>query len=266
MNDITIIIPILSKDLNSSELENAVNSVKACQEHYTKGKLKVLIVTNPDENGPDYTVFEGIEHKYILNESGNYDFCSQINYAVDKVDTEYFSILEFDDEYRPKWFKFADQYHYGNEDVSIFLPINIVTDVKSQHWQYGNEMPLATSNTDEFGFIDMEMLEVWTGFNLTGAIFNTEDFIKVGKYKPSIKIAFNYELMLRMADRKLKMFVVPKEGYTHIIGRSGSLTESYNKEIPAEDVKLWFELAKREHTYDHDRNKGVTIGKKVKLT
>jgi hypothetical protein len=266
MNDITIIIPILSKDLNSSELENAVNSVKACQEHYTKGKLKVLIVTNPDENGPDYTVFEGIKYKYILNESGNYDFCSQINYAVDKVDTEYFSILEFDDEYRPKWFKFADQYHYGNEDVSIFLPINIVTDVKSQHWQYGNEMPLATSNTDEFGFIDMEMLEVWTGFNLTGAIFNTEDFIKVGKYKPSIKIAFNYELMLRMADRKLKMFVVPKEGYTHIIGRSGSLTESYNKEIPAEDVKLWFELAKREHTYDHDRNKGVTIGKKVKLT
>ena len=127
-------------------------------------------------------------------------------------------------------------------------------------------MPLATSNTDEFGFIDGQLLEVYTGFNLTGAIFNTQDFIKVGKYKPSIKVAFNYELMLRMCDRKLKMFVVPKEGYTHIIGRKNSLTDQYNKEIPAEDVKLWFELAKREHTYDHDRNKGVTIGKKVNLT
>lgn len=266
MNDITIIIPILSKDLNSSKLANAVASVVKCQEHYTKGKLKILIITDPDENGPDYTLFNDIECNYILNESGKYDFCSQINYAVDKIDTEYFSILEFDDEYKPKWFRFADQYYFGNEDVSVFLPINIVTDTKNQHWQYVNEMALATSNADEFGFIDEELLEFYTGFNLTGAIFNTADFIKVGKYKPSIKIAFNYELMLRMADKKLKMFVVPKEGYTHMIGRVGSLTDSYNQEIPPEEVKLWFELAKREHTYDHDRNKGVTIGKKVKLT
>lgn len=266
MTDITVIIPILSKDLHSEELVKAVESVKVCQEHYTDGKLKVMIVTNPDGNGPDYINFDGIDYEYILNESGVYDFCSQINFAVDMVGTEYFSILEFDDEYKPKWFKFANKYSYGNEDVSIFLPINVVTDISGEHWQYGNEFALATTNSEECGFIDMEMLEAWSGFNLTGAIFNTSDFIKVGKYKPSIKIAFNYELMMRMAENKLKMFVVPKEGYKHVIGRSGSLMDTYSKEIPQDEVKLWFDLAKREYTYDHDRNKGVTIGKKTKLS
>jgi glycosyltransferase involved in cell wall biosynthesis len=266
MNDVTIIIPVLNKDLQSENLKNAVNSVNECQKHYTNGTLKVLIVTDKNEDNPDYINFEGVDCQYILNESGNYDFCSQVNFAVDKVETEYFSILEFDDEYKPKWFKFANQYQYGNEDVSIFLPINIVTDVNSEHWQYANEMPLATPDPEEFGFIDEELLNVWTGFNLTGAIFNTADFIKVGKYKPSIKVAFNYELMLRMVNKKLKLYVVPKEGYVHVIGRKGSLTETYTNEIPADEIKLWFELAKREYTYDHDRNKGVTIGKKVNLS
>lgn len=150
--------------------------------------------------------------------------------------------------------------------MSIFLPLNIVTDTNEAHWQYANEIALSASVSDNIGFIDSEILEMWTGFNLTGAIFNTSDFIKVGKYKPSIKVAFNYELMLRMADKKLKMFVVPKEGYVHIIGRPNSLTDTYTKEIAPEDLKLWFDLAKREHTYDHDRGKGVTIGKKTKLS
>jgi hypothetical protein len=44
MRDITIIIPVLNKQLNSNELTNAVESVKKCQEFYTEGKLKVLIV------------------------------------------------------------------------------------------------------------------------------------------------------------------------------------------------------------------------------
>lgn len=267
MKDITVIIPILNKDLPSEELKNAVKSVAECQKNYTKGNIKTLIVTEANAKGFDYPVFdEGVNVEYLTNDSGATDFCSQINYAVDRVNTEYFSILEFDDEYKPKWFKFAEQYHYGNEDVSIFLPINVVKDVEGQHWQYANEMALATSATDECGFIDMELLEMWTGFNLTGAIFNTEDFKKIGKYKPSIKIAFNYELMLRMADKKMKMFVVPKEGYIHKIGRDDSLTAQYNKEIPAEEIKLWFDLAKREHTYDHDRNKGIIKSKNVKLS
>lgn len=268
MNDITVIIPILDKDVHDEKLTNAVNSVVKCQEHYTNGKLKIMIVVgveNEQSKGYEEKVFENVEVKYLAN-PGKTDFCSQINYAVDHVETDYFSILEFDDEYKPKWFKFVNEYQYGNEEVSIFLPVNVVTDTKSEHWQYLNEIALATSNSDEIGIIDMEMLNMWTGFNLTGGVFNTSDFIKVGKYKPSIKIAFNYELMMRMINKKLRIMVVPKEGYVHVIGRKDSLTDTYNKEIPPEEIKLWFDLAKREYTYDTDREKDITRPKKAKLS
>ena len=42
--------------------------------------------------------------------------------------------------------------------------------------------------------------------------------------------------------------------------------EEYRKDIPAEEMKLWFDLAKRECSYENDRGKGVTIGKKISLS
>lgn len=264
MKDITVIVPLLSEQVVSTKLDEAIESLKRCQEYYKDGNLKLLMVV-PKSCEYDYPYYEELQSKVIVND-GETDYCSQINFAVDHVDTEYFSILEYDDEYKPKWFKFANEYSFGNEDVSIFIPLNVVTDKDGKHWQYCNEVALAKDATKELGFIDFECLENWSGFNLTGAIFNTQDFIKCGKYKPSIKIAFNYELLLRMANKGLKLMVVPKEGYIHLIGMKGSLTEQYNKEIAKEDIQKWFDLAKREYSYDVDRNKGITVKKDVELS
>ena len=41
----------------------------------------------------------------ILYNSDKTDYCGQVNFGVDKCETEYFSILEFDDEYSNIWFK-----------------------------------------------------------------------------------------------------------------------------------------------------------------
>jgi hypothetical protein len=46
----------------------------------------------------------------------------------------------------------------------------------------------------------------------------------------------------------------------------GSLTEQYNKEIASEDIQKWFDLAKREYTYDVDRNKGISVKKDAELS
>lgn len=264
MKDITIIVPVLPQHINTDKFKNAIESVKNCQEHYKNGSLKVLVVI-PKDNKYDYPVIEGVDMQYIVND-GETDYCSQINFAVDKVETEYFSILEYDDEYKPKWFKFAEQYSFGNEDVSVFLPLNIVTDVDGEHWQYCNELPLAREATNEMNFIDSECLENWSGFNLTGGIFNTQDFIKCGKYKPSIQVAFNYELLLRMANKGLRIMVVPKEGYIHVLGLPDSLTSKYAKDVNKEDIQKWFDLAKREYTYDEDRKKGIAEKKKAELS
>lgn len=268
MKDITVIIPILldAYDAGNSELLNsAVESVKEAAANYKEGNVKLMIV-RPEEDSRDDMEFQGIKYKYVYN-PGKTDFCSQVNYAVDFVDTPYFSILEFDDKYSKIWFKMFGQYYVTNEDVSVFLPINIQYNADHTKWQYGNEIALSVSfcKDDEIGLINKESLENYYMFNLTGAIINTEDFISVGKYKPSIKLAFNYELMMRMAEEKMKMYVIPKEGYYHVMNRKGSLTDIYATEIPEHEVALWFDLAKRECAYKIDRWKTIVMPKKDKL-
>jgi hypothetical protein len=186
-----------------------------------------------------------------------------INFGVDNISTDYFSILEYDDTYRKKWFKLANDYFYGNESISIFLPLNAIH-TGNKNWQFGNEFGLSNAfitddvdDKDDVGIINFKRIEKCSVFNLTGAIFNRNDFIKVGKYKPSIKVAFNYELLLRLTSKGLKCMVVPKEGYVHEVGREGSLTDTYNKTLSDDEINKWFELAFREYVYDTDRNKDI---------
>ena len=264
MRDITVIIPVLNKQLNSDELANAVESVKKCQEFYTEGKLKVLIVVESVENGLDYTAFNGITYKYVVNDTGNYDYCSQINFGVKHVDTEYFSILEYDDYYTKKWFKMFNDYYVTNEDVSVFLPINIIHNAKTDEREFVNDIIWSSGFANELGIIDFDSLQQSGSFNLTGGIFKTSDWLG---YKPSIKVAFNYEYLLRATKpieddkheqkSRQKIMVVPKEGYHHEIFKDGSLSSYYFDNINDNDNMKWFELAKREYAFDEDRNKGI---------
>ena len=183
----------------------------------------------------------------VCNNTGKTDFCSQINFAVENTKDKYFSILEYDDEYCKKWFWQFSQYQLGNEDVSIFLPVNVVYDSKDdKYWQYGNEMPLATSFSNKLGYIDFDCLQNFSAFNITGGIIRTEDFKSAGMLKPSIKVSFTYELFLR-----------------HAFNVDGSLTKEYEETIPMEDIDKWFDLAKRECSYKNDREKDISKAKKT---
>lgn len=200
----------------------------------------------------------------VCNNTGKTDFCSQINFAVENTKDKYFSILEYDDEYCKKWFWQFSQYQLGNEDVSIFLPVNVVYDSKDdKYWQYGNEMPLATSFSNKLGYIDFDCLQNFSAFNITGGIIRTEDFKSAGMLKPSIKVSFTYELFLRMTKKQYKIMVVPKQGYRHAFNVDGSLTKEYEETIPMEDIDKWFDLAKRECSYKNDREKGISKAKKT---
>ena len=95
MKDITIIIPVHNfNEEVKNLLENALNSIKKNQENYTYGKLIPLIVA------PANILEEIGENDYYhncRNTSGNIDFCSQVNFGVEHIETDYFSILEYDD-------------------------------------------------------------------------------------------------------------------------------------------------------------------------
>ena len=262
MKDMTIIIPI--HQLNNSDerdyLKKALESVETNRKYY-KGNLKIMVVSAKDclSNVSNFiSDFYNDTSKYtIVCNDEETDFCSQINLGAKLVTTDFFSILEMDDEYTDKWFKMFSEYYYSNEDVSVFLPINVQYNAEKTKWQYGNEIVWATSFSNEVGFIDFDCLENCSTFNLTGGIFNTSDFNTVGGLKPSIKVAFNYEFLLRLTNKKLKVFVIPKEGYKHVIGRTDSLIDIYNKTITNEEIQKWFTIAKTEYMYEEDRKTNI---------
>ena len=273
MKDITIIIPIHQlTDATKLTLQKAIDSVLKNRETYTNGVLNVLMVIPTNFEHSEFLNKEYVTKydNFSLYENNNEtDFCSQINcgaqYIQDNQISEYFSILEYDDEYSPKWFKMASEYYYTNEDVSVFLPVNVQYNEDKTKWQFCNELVLASSFSNEIGFIDKDCLENATSFNITGGIFNVNDFIKMGALKPSIQVAFNYEFLLRLTHHKYKIYVVPKEGYLHMVGRNDSLVDTYYKTMDEKTINDWFDVAKRECVYVKDRKKGILDVKKEVL-
>lgn len=252
MKDIAVIIPVheLKDDTEKGLLIRAINNVKECQKYY-EHKLTTYIVT-PLDLGSD--ICNGCN---VLINDGATDFCSQINFGVKNINEDYFSILEFDDEYNEKWFSMVKKYYYSNEDVSVFLPINVQIISKDGYRQFANETPWALEFTQELGYIDFNCLANYYGFNITGGVFNRKDFIAVGGLKASIQVAFNYEFLMRITNKKLKVFVVPKEGYKHVIDRDNSLTDICGGKFTQGEIDKWYALAQKEYLYEEDRN--VTI-------
>jgi hypothetical protein len=90
---------------------------------------------------------------------------------------------------------------------------------------------------------------------MTGAIFNADDWKEVGGLKPSIKLTFWYEWLLRATYKGKKIFVIPKIGYTHLLGRQGSIIETYKKTIDNKESDFWVNVAKKDYFYKEERDK-----------
>ena len=234
MKDIAVIIPVhaLKDDTEKDMLVRAINNVKECQKNYD-GKLKTYIVT---PLSLDKDIVKSVDE--VIFNIGRADFCSQVNLGALTVKEDYFSILEFDDEYNEKWFSMVKHYYYTNEDVSLFLPINVQI--------ISNETPWAMEFSEKLGYIDFKCLENYYGFNITGGVFNRDDFNRIGGLKYYIGVAFNYEFLLRLTNKKLKVFVVPKEGYKHVIDRDNSLTDICSKQFTQDEIDKQYIRAREE--------------------
>ena len=247
MKDITVIIPVHEhNDFVKSLLNRAIVSVPS--------EYKIVISTSLEVDFSYLT--EEYSNVNILTNSAKNDFCSLVNYAVNEIDTKWFSILEFDDEYTNIWFNNVEKYIEYNPEVSVFLPLEELIDFNQNKFiGYGNEAPWASSFSNEIGYIDNDCLQQYFDFYLTGAIFNTEDWKTYGGLKPSIKISFWYEFLLRITNKGKKVFVIPKLGYKHYVDRENSLYDIYRKTIDEKESTWYFELAKQECFYIQDRNK-----------
>lgn len=272
MKDITILIPLHSNEEKyNAMLQNAIANIYSMEEKY-EGKIKTRIIFPKGMEIPQLDGKDGSDISFLYN-PGDTDFCSQVNFGASLVDTEYFTIMEVDDRYSTKWFNMFNNYIDPSENISVYMPINVVHNLKTNGYEFVNQIAWSTSFTandenidvadmDRIGYITFNSLQDNASFNLTGSIFKTSDWLS---YKASIKVAFNYEYLLRATNKKQRIFVVPKEGYYHDIFRDGSLTDIYTKEIDDKDVAKWFELAKREYAFDEDRNNGILVDKEEQL-
>lgn len=256
--DLTVVIPVHTIEGDTIKwLEKAVESVKA-------QKVKpdaLLIVTSDNKEVTDEVnkiKFGSLKKntKVITNDTGKTDFCSQVNFAVTKVETEYFSVLELDDEYSNIWVDNFVNYktHYG--DVSLFLPIIVDTDVSGKYINTTNEAVWALQFSDELGVLDNSSLLEYPNFSFTGGVMKKADFEEVGGFKTSMRLTFIYEFLLRVTYNDLKVMTIPKYGLKHTNMRSGSLFYTYKNgdtAITSDEAKFWMDTAKKEYFFTEDR-------------
>lgn len=260
-NKLTVIIPI--HKLNNDEKDyfaKAIGSIKQQSELPTK---IMLVIPKDDKIKKDLENFkydDSIKDIItIIENDGETDFCSQINFGITKVETEWLSILEIDDEYSKIWFSNFKKYSEFYDDVDSFLPIVLDANVDGKFLHFTNEPVWAKDFSDKLGFLDNDSLLNYPNFQLSGGIYRKDAFKSVGGLKPSIKLQFVYEFFLRMTYYDKKIMTIPKVGYKKTNMRVGSLFHEYyigeNKIDPLES-KWWFNTAKKECYFKQDR--GIT--------
>lgn len=244
MKELVVIIPMHEFGKGNIELLNkAVDSVPE----------EIKVVLSHSKN-LDKRKLKGINERVsFVAESEGDSFAELVNAAVDSVanDFKWFSILEFDDTYTATWLPNAKKYIDFMSDTSVFMTFEDITDFNNgKYIGFGNEAAWASSFSNEIGYIDNDCLQNYFDFYLTGSIFNIADWQEVGGLKPQIRLTFWYEWLLRATNKGKKVFVIPKVGYNHALGREGSLVEKYRKEIDNKETQFLFDLAKREYLFD----------------
>lgn len=252
MKDITIIIPV--HVYNEQVKEMLTKAIESVPSDY------LIHIVNPNklesELGWLVKKYDNVTVLSAVDEDEPTDFCTLVNRGVSTCGTNWFSILEFDDEYTPIWFSNVEKEMEYKSDVSVFMPLTELNDFNNTRFvSYGNEAPWASSFSNEIGYIDNDCLQDFFDFHLTGSVFSTLDWLNSGGLKPSIKVTFWYEFLLRLTNDGKKIYVVPKLGYKHNVNRDGSLYNEYANTVTTDEADWWRELAKKECFFKKDRNK-----------
>ena len=84
-----------------------------------------------------------------------------------------------------------------------------------------------------------------------------EKFEEIGGMKPSMKLTFNYEFLLRATYNDTTIMTIPKVGYKHTNQRDNSLFWGYKNSqdslLSPEEAKFWVDTAKKEYFFTTDR-------------
>jgi GT2 family glycosyltransferase len=194
------------------------------------------------------------------------EFAHMVNSAVEEVKTDYFSILEFDDEYSSIWFKNAVKYIKAYPDVDVFLSHVIDVNEKNEFvgttnevtWSLGFVQGMTPEESfSNLGFLDLEALKTFPNFQLSGAVIKKATFEDINGIKNNLKLSFVYEFLLRMTYNGYKVMTIPKSGYKHMNMRPYSLFWRYRNDdrykLSQDEGKFWMQTAMKEYFFNFDR-------------
>lgn len=260
MKKITIILPIHNLSLEYLGMLN--NSLMSVENFHNDVKVLIVCPDNLKEIVQNLETGNKIEFNVLYNKTNKTDFLSQINMGIDQCDTEWFSILEIDDEYNKIWLSSMNEYMNSYPDVDVFLPIIKDINIEGQFLSFMNESVWAYGFSNKQGYLDNELLLEYQNFQTSGGLYKTQVIKDNGKFKDNIKLVFSYEFLLRLTNNSVNIMVVPKVGYQHVNMREDSLFWSYKNDekmkLTDNEVKFWLETAKKEYFFKNKREINYT--------
>lgn len=254
--DVSVILPVeSSKHKDFTEyFTKAITSIN----NQSLPVNELVLVHSGEESLEGFVTnfdFSGLTVNIIKND-GDTSFSSQVNLGVKNAKSKWISILEFDDEYASIWFKNVKEYMEAYPDYDGFLPLVVDVDGTNTFVGFTNEATFAASMNMEIGILTNELLMSYQNFQSSGIVLKKSTFENFGGFKPSFKLTFVYEFLLRMTYNAAKLMTIPKIGYKHINLREGSIFWNYKNGtnlISEDEVRFWIESAKKEHFFADDR-------------
>jgi glycosyltransferase involved in cell wall biosynthesis len=253
---LSVILPIKSSKAKDFDeyFEKAILSLK----NQTVGFEELVIIHTQEES--------------LINHLNSYDFgdlnvtkllwdkdpsyASQVNYGIQNAKGTWVSLFEFDDEYSSIWFKNVQKYVESFPDVQMFLPVVVETDEKGLFAGFTNEATFAANFSQEMGILTNDTLQEYQNFQTAGSVFKKSIIEDFGGFKPSIKLTFIYEFLLRLTYNSVSIMTIPRLGYKHVNLREGSVFWNYKfgvDKMIEDEVKFWIQTAKREYFFTDDR-------------
>ena len=256
MKKYTFILPI--HKLTDEYVGMLINGLKSIEDFHND---IILLIVSPKEIKTllmDFDFGQKLEVKLVENETNDFEFINQVNIGIDNCETEWFTIMEIDDEFFKTWLKTMDNYISENQDVDVFLPIVKDVNQNGEFVSFTNESVWAYGFSEKQGYLDSEVLIEYQNYQTSGGLFRTSFIKDIGKLKDNIKLTFMYEFLLRILHNSGKIFTVPKIGYQHVNFREDSLFWSYKNDdemkLSESEIKFWVDTAKKEYFFKNKRD------------
>jgi glycosyltransferase involved in cell wall biosynthesis len=254
---LSVILPIKSskaKDLDEY-FEKAISSLKNQQ----VGFEELVIVHSQEQSLIDilnsYDFGNLNVTKLLWDQEPNY--ANQVNFGIKNAKGTWVSLFEFDDEYSSIWFKNVKKYVESFPEVQMFLPVVVETDEKGLFAGFTNEATFAANFSQEMGILTNDTLQEYQNFQTAGSVIKKSVIEDFGGFKPSIKLTFIYEFLLRLTYNSVSVMTIPRLGYKHVNLREGSIFWNYkfgDSKMVEDEVKFWIQTAKREYFFTDDRS------------